>query len=259
MFQEGGAWRMVENLKAVNYDQPPYSTRYPVLKHLAEDFSKGVQQLVERELPKDNVIRHNVSWGSLFLHVFPPGNLDHVKAETNLIADAVVFEGAFDGRGPSKSYRNGDPAVAAEFSRRGNLLVQGDPGFDDLRTQDFRFKPHSPAAKFGLDRIPFEKMGLVADDYRKALPASVYAPLILPAATNSAGALTVRLLPTPSPQMRRCVVRYTLDGSDPTPQSPAYARPLLVTNTVTVKAAAFVAGRPQSARSETVVAIMAAP
>jgi hypothetical protein len=259
MFQEGGAWRMVENLKAVNYDQPPYSTRYPALQRLAEDFSKGVGQLVERELPKDNVIRRNVSWGSLFLHVFPPGNLDHVKAETNLIADDVVFEGAFDGRGPSKSYRNGDPAVAAEFSKRANTLAQGDPGFDDLRTQDFRFKPHSPAAKFGLDRIPFEKMGLVADDYRKALPASVYAPIILPAATNSAGALTVRLLPTPSPQRQRCVVRYTLDGSDPTPQSPAYTRPLLVTNMVTVKAAAFLAGRPQSARSETVVATIAAP
>jgi hypothetical protein len=250
---------MVENLKAVNYDQPPYSTRYPVLKHLAEDFSKGVQQLVERELPKDNVIRHNVSWGSLFLHVFPPGNLDHVKVETNLIADDVVFEGAFDGRGPSKSYRNGDPAVAAELAKRGNTIVKGDPGFGDLQTQDFRFRPHSPAAEFSFDRIPFEEMGLVTDDYRRTLPAMVYAPIILPAATNSAGARMVQLLPTPSPQVRRCVVRYTLDGSDPTPQSPAYARPLLVTNTVALKAAAFVAGRSQSARSETVVSTVVAP
>ena len=259
MFQEGGAWRMVENLKAVNYDQPPYSTRYPVLQRLAQDFSKGVGQLVERELPKDNVIRRNVSWGSLFLHVFPPGNLDHVKVETNLIADDVVFEGTFDGRGPSRSYRNGDPAVVAEFSKRGNILVQGDPGFDDLRTQDFCFSPRSPAAKFSFDRIPFEKMGLVTDAYRKALPATVYAPLILPAATNSAGALTVRLLPTPSPQGRRCVIRYTLDGSEPTPQSPVYVQPLVIANTVTLKAAAFVVGKPQNRKSETVVATFRAP
>jgi hypothetical protein len=254
MFQEGGAWRMVEKLKEVNYDQPPYSTRYPALQQLAEDFSKGVGQLVERELPKDNVIRHNVSWGSLFLHVFPPGNLEHVKVETNLIGDEVVFEGSFDGRGKSKSYHNGDPALAAEFARRGNILVQGDPGLGDLQTQDFRFSPGSPAAKFSFDRIPFEKMGLAKDDYRKVLPYTVYAPTIIPGSTNLAGARAVRLLPTPSPYGRRCVLRYTLDGSDPTPQSPVYVRPLLIANTATLKAAAFVADKPRDGKSETVVA-----
>jgi hypothetical protein len=258
MFQEGGAWRMVENLKAVNYDQPPYSTRYPVLQRLAEDFSKGVGQLVERELPKDNVIRRNVSWGSLFLHVFPPGNLEHVKVETNLIADDVVFEGSFDGRGKSKSYRNGDPAVVVEFAKRGNILLQGDPGFGDLRTQDFRFSPQSPAARFNFDPIPFAKMGLVTDDYRKALPMTVYAPTIIPGSATFTNALIVRLLPTPSPHGRQCVVRYTLDGSDPTPQSPVYGRPLVITNTVTLKVAAFVRGKPRDQKSETTVATFTA-
>jgi hypothetical protein len=225
-----------------------------VLQHLAEDFSKGVGQLVERELPKDNVIRRNVSWGSLFLHVFPPGNLEHVKVETNLIADDVVFEGSFDGRGKSKSYPNGDAAVAAELAKRGNILVQGDPGFGDLLTQDFRFSTRSPAAKFSFDRIPFEKMGLVKDDYRRALPSTVYAPTIMQGSTNLAGGQTVRILPTPSPHGRRCVIRYTLDGSDPTPQSPVYARPLVIANTVTLKAAAFVADKPRDWKSETVVA-----
>jgi hypothetical protein len=258
MFQEGGAWRMVEKLREVNYDQPPYSTRYPVLQQLAEDFGKGVGQLVERELPKDNVIRRNVSWGSLFLHVFPPGNLEHVKVETNLIADEIVFEGSFDGSGKSKSYPNGDSAVAAEFVKRGNILVQGDPGFGDLETQDFRFCPRSPAAKFCFDRIPFENMGLLKDDYRRALPANVYPPTIILGSTNLAGARTARILPTPSPHGRPCVVRYTLDGSEPTPQSPVYVRPLMIANTVTLKAAAFVASKPQARQSETVVATLKA-
>src|ERR1035437_4301144 len=242
---------MVENLKAVNYDQPPYSTRYPVLQRLAEDFSKGVAQLVERELPKDNVIRRNVSWDSLFLHLFPPANLDHVKVETNLIADDVVFEGSFDGRGTSKSYRNGDPAVVAEFARRGNILLHGDPGFGDLRTQDFRFSPGSPAAKFNFDRIPFEKMGLVTDKYRKTPPITLYAPTIIPGSTNFINALTVRLLPTPSPHWRQCVVHYTLDGSYPTPQSSVHLRPLVTAAMVTLKAAAFVSGKLQNRKSET--------
>jgi hypothetical protein len=195
-----------------------------------------------------------VSWGSLFLHVFPPGNLEHVEVETNLIADEVVFEGSFDGRGKSKSYPNGDPGVVAEFAKRGNILVLGDPGFGDLQTQDFRFSPHSRAARFCFDRIPFERMGLVKDDCRKALPITVYAPTIIPGSTNLAGTRTVRILPTPSPHGQRCVVRYTLDGSDPTPQSPVYIRPLMIANTVTLKAAAFVAGKPQDRQSETVVA-----
>ena len=74
----------------------------------------------------------------------------------------------------------------AEFARRGNILVQGDPGFGDLQTQDFRFSPRSPAAKFSFDRIPFEKMGLVKDDYRRALPSTVYAGALaaLPLASN---------------------------------------------------------------------------
>ena len=94
----------------------------------------------------------------------------------------------------------------------------------------------------------------MTDDYRKALPATVIAPTIIPGATNFAGTLIVRLLPTPSPQGRPCVVRYTLDGSDPTPRSAVYVRPLVITNTVTLKAAAFVTGKPRNGQSETVVA-----
>ncbi|MCK5801459.1 MAG: right-handed parallel beta-helix repeat-containing protein, partial [Lentisphaeria bacterium] len=39
-FQKGGNWRMVERLAEVKYDQPPYSTRYPMLARLAADFAK---------------------------------------------------------------------------------------------------------------------------------------------------------------------------------------------------------------------------
>ena len=44
MFKPGGSWHMVENLQAVKYDQPPYSTRYPALQHLAADFALGGRQ-----------------------------------------------------------------------------------------------------------------------------------------------------------------------------------------------------------------------
>ena len=252
MFQEGGPWRMVENLQAVHYDQPPYRTRYPVLQHLAEDFGKGVEQIIERELPKDNCIRRNVSWGSRFLHLFPPANLDHVKVETNLIADDIVFEGSFDGRGKSKTYRNGDPAVAAEFGKRGNILVQGDPGFGDLRTSNFRLSADSPAAKLGFEPILFEKIGLVTDDYRKSLPATVYPPTLLPAFGAFTNTLTIRITPTPSPRWRNSEIRYTLDGSEPTTRSPVCRGPITITGSVTVKAAAFVTTWREHRQSEVV-------
>jgi alpha-tubulin suppressor-like RCC1 family protein len=42
-------------------------------------------------------------------------------------------------------------------------------------------------------------------------------------------------------------LRYTLDGSDPTPASPPYRYPLLLTSTTTIKARAFLAGYTSSA------------
>jgi hypothetical protein len=171
-FQEGGDWGMVEKLKAVHYDQPPYSTRYPVLQHLAEDFSKGPQKIVEREIPKDNIIRRNISWGSQFLNVWAPANLNHFKIENNLLADEVLFIGCLDDKSTSKTYRNGDPAVAAELAKRGNILVHGNPGLGDPSKHDFNPTPNSPATKLGFQRIPFEKIGLQRDEFRKTLPVA---------------------------------------------------------------------------------------
>jgi hypothetical protein len=254
MFQEGGAWKMVEHLKEVNYDQPPYSVRYPVLQGLARDFSQGVAHLVERELPKENVIRHNISWGKTFLVLFRPATLDHVRVETNVIADEVCFEGSFDGHQASQRYANRDPVASAELGRRGNLLVQGDPGFDGLRSQTFSPTSGSPAARLGLAPIPFPEIGLVPDADRRSLPVTVYPPVVVPASGDFTNTLSVRLLPTPAPRGPRCRIHYTLDGSQPTSRSPAYAGPITLTGSATLKAAAIVRRSGKDVRSEVVSA-----
>lgn len=253
-FQLGGDWRMVENLQAVAYDRPPYSERYPLLHRLAEDFRSDADDLLQRRLPKDNMLRRNVSWGEFFLRLDPKATLDDCRVENNVVADEVVFQGSFDGSGKSAVYRNGNEAAAAELGKRGNLIVQGDPGFGDFRTQDFSLAPDSPAARIGFERIPFEKIGLYTDGYRTALPLSVYAPTIMPASRTFLTPVSVRILPTPSPRGPRAVIRYTLDGSEPTARSPAYRKPLTVSRTATLKAAAFVTDRHASARSVTVTA-----
>jgi len=255
MFQEGGPWRMVENLNAVNYDQPPYSTRYPVLQRLAEDFKGGTDQIVKRAIPRDNVIRGNVSWGSWFLRLGGPKvSLEDFKVEKNLIADEIVFTGSLDGKSKAASYRNGEATVAEAFGERGNILVKDDPGFGDLLTQDFRLSADSPASKLGFKPIPFEKIGLQVDALRKTIPTIVYDPQILPASRTFLNKLVIRIMPTPTAGGPKCLLRYTLDGKEPTSRSAIYKKPIRITDTATLKVAAFVKSGKRLITSNTVSA-----
>ena len=169
-FAEGGDWRMVERLKEVNYDQPPYSSRYPVLQRLAEDFRNSGDRLIERRLPKDNLVRHNVSWGSSFLKLSGPATLEQVRVEENLIADEIIFTGSLDGTSKASTYRNGDASVAAVLGKLGNVIVPGDPGFVDAAAGNLELKPESPAWKLGFKRIPFAEIGLICSGERPGLP-----------------------------------------------------------------------------------------
>ncbi len=55
---KGGSWNMRPKLDAVNYKEPPYSTRYPTLPKILED---------EPLLPKGNVVVRNVSYGGRWM------------------------------------------------------------------------------------------------------------------------------------------------------------------------------------------------
>ncbi len=63
---KGGGWHMYEKLEAVNYNQPPYSLRYPKLATILEN---------DPLVPKGNVIARNVNFGGKWL------NLQGVKRE----------------------------------------------------------------------------------------------------------------------------------------------------------------------------------
>ena len=228
MFMEEGPWRMVENLQAARYDQPPYITRYPTLRKLAADFRLGPEQILQRQLPKDNVIRRNVSRTGLFLRLGAEASLDHVRVEGNLIADAEVFHGSFDGSGERVLYRNDDAEAAARLGARGNVILDGDPGFGGLETQDFRLAADSPAWDLGFEPIPFHEIGLRVDEYRESLPPRAAAPLITPGSQVFSNEVTVRLTPSPLPGGPQSVLRYTLDGTDPTAASPVYSGQLRI-------------------------------
>jgi hypothetical protein len=149
--------------------------------------------------------------------------------------------------------------VGAEFGRRGNILIQGDPGLENLQNQNFKFASDSPAAKFGFPRIPFEQIGLMADEYRRRLPSVAYEPVISPGSGVITKALTVRIAATPSPRGHAGVIRYTLDGSEPGGTSAVYSRPLTIARPVTLKAAVFVNQSRDGTRSATATATFTGP
>jgi len=136
-------------------------------------------------------------------------------------------------------YRGGEKLLKLED----NFVTKDDPGFVNPEAMDFRLKPDSVVFEKvpGFEAIPFEKIGLQVDEYRRALP--VAEPVITPGSGGFVDSLRVTLSPSRADLGREgLAVRYTLDGTDPTPQSPLYERPIEVAATATVRARAFVAG-----------------
>ena len=83
------------------------------------------------EAPRRNVIRRNVSVGGTWKRIEPAAEV------------GVVLE---------------------------DNLVDVDPRFVDPARGDYRLRDDSPAWAIGFERIPLEQVGLVADDWRRAIP-----------------------------------------------------------------------------------------
>ena len=245
-FRKGGPWKMVERLHAVGYDKPPYSTRYPQLLRLFKDGDPAI--------PTGNVVRRNVSTGGRFLQLHPLVDFADVRVESNLIGDPIVFMGSPTGDGKSAQYRNADERIRAALAKAGNVVVAGDVGLADVEAEDFRLRPDSPAWKLGFQPIPFDKIGLQTDEHRTSLPARP--PSIGPDPRLFVGELEVRIVP--SRRGPASVIRYTLDGTEPSRRSPRYSRPIRLTRTTTVKAAAFAKGGRAGDRSGAVAATFTA-
>jgi len=129
----------------------------------------------------------------------------------------------------------------------GNWETPDDPGCLDAAHGDFSLRPDAPAWQQvpGFQAIPFGQIGLVRDEYRRTVPAAT--PWIEPTSRGFVGAITVTL----GSRTRDAVIRYTLDGSEPTPASERYAHPFQLRATTTVKAVAFAPGGEAESRSGT--------
>ncbi len=116
-----------------------------------------------------------------------------------------------------------------------NWVTREDPGLTDLAKLDLRLRADSAVFKQvpGFQAIPFEQIGLRADEDRAVVPP------IAPAITPNGGAFAVEQQVSIGTRSPGAVVRYTLDGSDPTAHSPVCTGPVKLTATSTLRAAAF--------------------
>ncbi len=123
-FVPKGEWSIFENLKAVPYDRPPYSTRYPHLANIMEDDPAAAKY--------DRVLRN--------VHL---------------------------GKGKWIDWLDGLSEKTVECT--GNWTA-GDPGFVAAAKGDFGLKKDAPVLKQGFQPIPFGKIGLYSDEYRRLKP-----------------------------------------------------------------------------------------
>jgi hypothetical protein len=152
---------LFDRLKAVHYDRPPYSQKYPELLHYLED---------QPEIPKHNVIVRNVSFGGRFLDLWDGIDFDLVTIQKNLIADSVLLRWSknTDQTTDFVSYSIHDSTIRAKMS--GNRFARGNPGVRGFETGHIHIDKDSEIWSIGFKPIPADKIGLFRDVYRRTLP-----------------------------------------------------------------------------------------
>ncbi|UCG50200.1 MAG: right-handed parallel beta-helix repeat-containing protein [Phycisphaerales bacterium] len=100
----GGGWQMYDKLAAVNFDKPPYSTRYPKLARILEG---------DPAVPEGNVVRRNIRVGGRWM------DLQGVDAKLVTMEDNLTEGDAYfvDAGGKNFQLRDDSPAYKLGFER----------------------------------------------------------------------------------------------------------------------------------------------
>jgi chitobiase/beta-hexosaminidase-like protein/parallel beta helix pectate lyase-like protein len=114
---------------------------------------------------------------------------------------------------------------------------QADPQFVDIDRDDFGFPADSPAAALGIRPLDTLQTGL-EPEYRQRLLGRPIRTNIQPPGQMLRRPLTISITCS-DPQAK---IRYTLDGTEPSPASPLYAGPFKLSQAATVCAKAFATG-----------------
>ena len=162
---------LFDAMAAMRYDKPPYSDRYPELPKLYDD---------DPAIPKNNIIRRNISFGGLWMEFRDQVRITDVVHESNYVADDILCEQLrpeletdpyflnIDGTDSYQRIEAGSPEIDA-FERGGNVVAKGSVPAPGWRERDFTVDAEV-AAQIGFKQIPFQKIGLYSDAHRQDLP-----------------------------------------------------------------------------------------
>jgi hypothetical protein len=127
---------MVQDLRRVPYDRPPWSSRYPKLARILDEIPQA---------PLGNVVARNLSVRSSWRD---PEKYCRDTSEKNIDRQYVELTD--------------------------NFVTDRDPGFEDMNTMDFRLQSDSIVFEKipGFKPIPFERIGLVCGQFRATWPAA---------------------------------------------------------------------------------------
>jgi hypothetical protein len=130
MFGDSGLIRK-RLTKEIDFRSPPYSTKYPAL------------------LPYLDAITPGKEWQSM-------------RARGNVLEGNLIIGGPDN---PIKLLGG----EHAQMDGRNNWVTKEDPGFVDMANKNFALKPDAKAFQMipGFEPIPFNKMGIYKDPYRK--------------------------------------------------------------------------------------------
>ncbi|HPO15374.1 MAG TPA: right-handed parallel beta-helix repeat-containing protein [Candidatus Hydrogenedentes bacterium] len=165
---------MEERLNAMNYKEPPYSTRYPELLNMGGDPRR----------PANNSFTKNI----LF---YTPDNFRGL-ASTKPGQEAVIYD--LDSFDPESTIINGNVIFHyyrpirvswSAYKQEGKSMLSWgewlDKGFDTYSRlddpllfypdkDDYQIRIDSPALKMNIKKLPFVRMGLYEDEFRASWP-----------------------------------------------------------------------------------------
>lgn len=130
MFGEDGLLRKRLE-KEINFKSPPYSTKYPALLHYLD------------------VIKENEEW-------------EGMRSRGNLFSENVIIGGPDE----PVLLMGG---VNAQMKNENNWKTDKDPGFENMKEGNFTLREDAEVFRIlpGFKKIPFEKIGLYTDQFRK--------------------------------------------------------------------------------------------
>ena len=166
---------MRRHLTEVNYQQPPYSERYPNLVGVLDEQRAPARNRIER-----NVIRYRRDDTAGFWNMREQPEsaivwqLSNYDTASTVIDNNLIWHYGEPVRVEAQPFYNGKREVLGwdEWRSRGweSGSAIADPKFVAPEDDDYRLAPDSPAFDLGFVDLPWDKIGPYADELRATWP-----------------------------------------------------------------------------------------